>query len=101
MSTESKWAARVAEWRRSGVTAAEYCAGRDFSPGGLRYWSSRLKAQKAAKDARLARVVSSTDPTVADTAVVIEAGAVRIGVRCGFDPEVLRAVLLVLAAGSR
>ena len=100
MSTESKWAARVLEWRRSGLSAGEFCAGRDFSAGGLRYWSSRLKAEKAAKEVRLARIVPSSDPTVADTAVVIEAGAVRIGVRRGFDAEVLRAVLLVLAAGS-
>lgn len=32
-----------------------------------------------------------------DSAVVIEAGTLRIGVRRGFDPEVLRAVLLVVA----
>jgi hypothetical protein len=98
MSTESKWAARVADWRKSGLTATEFCDGKGFSAGGLRYWSSRLRSGKAGKEVRLARIVPSSDPTVADTAVLIEAGNVRIGVRRGFDPEVLRAVLLVLSA---
>ena len=96
MSTESKWAARVGEWRRSGLSAPAFCEGKEFTAGALRYWSSRLKAEKVVKEVRLARIVPSSDPTVPDTAVVIEAGAVRIGVRRGFDPEVLRAVLLVV-----
>ena len=125
--TESKWAARVAAWRASGQTAPAFCAGKDFKPGGLRYWASQLRKGKdaaptkdervargpqaaplpaAAKEAaplepvRLARVVRAAPPTPApETAIVIEVGAARLAVRRGFDREVLRAVVEVLGGG--
>jgi hypothetical protein len=40
--TEKRWAARVAEWKASGLTSTKYCEGRDFTPGGLRHWAYRL-----------------------------------------------------------
>jgi hypothetical protein len=125
--TESKWAARVAAWRASGQTAPEFCEGKDFKAGGLRYWASRLHKGKdatptrdervarvpqavqppaAAKEAsppgqvRLARVVRAARPAPApEAAVVIEVGAARLAVRRGFDRGVLRAVLEVLGGG--
>jgi hypothetical protein len=125
--TESKWAARVAAWRASGQTAPKFCEGKDFKPGGLRYWASQLRKGKdaaptkdervarvppaaqrpaAAKEAappepvRLARVVRAARPESApETAIVLEVGAARLAVRRGFDRDVLRAVLDVLGGG--
>lgn len=101
--TESKWAARVAEWRASGKSAPEFCKGKDFSPHGLHYWSSRLrKAEQGERGpaVRLARVVRQPRPAEAtETAIVIEIGKARLGVRRGFDAEVLRAVLELLGGG--
>jgi hypothetical protein len=98
--TEQRWAARVAEWRASGQTAPVFCKGKDFTPGGLRYWASRLgnAGQSArAKEVRIARVVRAPQPApTAETPIVIELGAARLGVRRGFDPEALRAVLDLL-----
>jgi len=89
------------DWRRSGLAAPEFCEGKEYTASGLRYWASRLKVVNTQpKEVRLARIVASSDPTAEDSAVVIEAGTLRIGVRRGFDPEVLRAVLLVVA-GAR
>ncbi len=97
------WAARVAEWRASGETAPTFCKGKDFSPGGLRYWASRLRKPGdgvAPKEVRIAQVVRTPQPApAAETPILIEVGAVRLGLRRGFDPEVLRAVLYVLGAG--
>jgi hypothetical protein len=42
MADRSEWARRVSEWRRSGLTAAEYCRGRDFAVSTLRWYSSQL-----------------------------------------------------------
>lgn len=95
------WAARVAEWRASGETAPTFCKGKEFTPGGLRYWASRLRkpGEGGCKEVRLARVVRTPQPApAAETPIVIEVGAARLGVRRGFDPEVLRAVLSVLGA---
>jgi hypothetical protein len=98
--TESKWAARVTAWRASGQTAPLFCVGKDFKPGGLRYWASRLRktepgAPKA--EVRLARVARGPrSREVAETPILIELGDARLGVRRGFDPGTLRAVLDVL-----
>jgi hypothetical protein len=95
---ESKWAARVEAWRASGETAPVFCKGKGFSPGGLRYWASRLGLGGQGvpgKPVRVARVVRAPAPA-AETPLVIEVGSARVGVRRGFDPEALRAVLEVL-----
>jgi len=108
--TESKWAARVGAWRASGETAPVFCVGKDFQPGGLRYWASRLHKivepvqavvePVQAKEVRLARVVRGTRPSLAEeTPIMIELGAARLGVRRGFDPDALRAVLALLGGG--
>jgi hypothetical protein len=98
--TETKWAGRVSAWRASGLTAPAFCVGKDFKPGGLRYWSSRLgngTGDSPGKAVRLARVVRGAGPTAAmETPIVIEVGGARVGVRRGFDPAVLGAVLDVL-----
>lgn len=95
--TEAKWAARVAAWRSSGQTAPKFCKGKEFSPGGLRYWSSRLGQGAAVDEVRMARVVREISaPEPMESPVVVEAGGVRVAVRRGFDRETLRAVLSVL-----
>ena len=98
--TETKWAGRVSAWRASGLTAPAFCVGKDFKPGGLRYWSSRLGkgvGSAPGKAVRLARVVRRAGPAEAmETPIVIELGSARVGVRRGFDPGVLSAVLGVL-----
>src|SRR3569833_1538882 len=102
--TEARWAARVADWRASGQTAPVFCKGKEFTPGGLRYWASRLRKPGeggAPKEVRIARVVRTSQPSpVVETPIVIGLGAARVGVRRGFDPEVLRAVREALG-GSR
>src|SRR5688572_22499751 len=58
--TEATWAARLEDWHTSGPTASAVCKDKDFSHGGLRYWTSLLRRTDAAtsiKAVRLARVV--------------------------------------------
>jgi len=97
-ATEAKWAARVEEWRSSGVSATEFSAGKGFSASGLRYWKSRLRRSGGRReDVRIARVVRAAHPGgVVDTPIVVELGRARVGVRRGFDAEALRGVLQVL-----
>jgi transposase len=100
MRTEAKWAARVAAWRSSGLSAAEFCTGKDFQVSGLRYWASRLRQVEAApqRDVRIARVVAPAAAAEAETPIVLEVAGVRIAVRRGFDREVLRDVIDTLAS---
>jgi|SRR5579884_65799 len=102
MTTERLWAERVAAWRSSGLSAPAFCAGKDFTASGLRYWSSRLRraAPTARTDVRIARVVSNSIATTNaadnDTAITIELGVARVGVRRGFDAPTLLRLLEVL-----
>jgi hypothetical protein len=105
------WARRVAEWKSSGLTSEAYCAGRNFTAGGLRHWSHRL-GKTVARDAerpsvRLARVVRRRTGTSsaargapveakADGRLVVEVGEARVVVARGFDAVMLGAVLDVL-----
>jgi len=61
--TKKKWARRVAAWRACGLSSSEFCAGRDFTAGGLRHWAHRLRRLEAGSEdqptppIRMARVV--------------------------------------------
>jgi len=96
MTLQAKWAERVAEWRESGLSADAFCQDKDYSGGALRGWACKLRRVGGSKEVRLARIVRASDPLAEDTPVLLETGAVRIAVRRGFDPEVLRAVLAVV-----
>lgn len=122
MDTEKKWARRVARWHSSGLTSTEFCAGRQYTAGGLRHWAHRLRERDAATAMKenappalhLLRVLrvperadsSATSATVTrtDATLTIELGGARIAVPAGFDCVTLRAVLDALAptgGGSR
>lgn len=116
--TSKKWARRVAAWRASGLSSTEFCSGRDYSAGGLRYWAHQLKKQGAAQESpapavRLARVVRAPGPQEAaqpspaegerqscaratSPSLVVETQGVSIGVPPGFDAATLASVLDVL-----
>ena len=96
-ATQAKWAARVSAWRSSGQTAPEFCKGKEFSPGGLRYWSSRLGRGEVVSEVRMARVVRAVPALEPITSpIVVEVGGACIAVQRGSDQEAWRAVLAVL-----
>jgi hypothetical protein len=102
--TETKWSERVREWKASGQTAKEFAASRDFKPSTLVYWASCLRTGASGSGRRkklelerrvpMARVVRVAAP--ADGAIFVTVGAARVAVRAGFDPVLLRQVVLAL-----
>jgi hypothetical protein len=120
MSRRAVWVKRVQAWKGSGRSAAEFCQGKSFAEGTLRWWGSRLKrledeeseatagATQGPAEVRLARVVRSQGQAVADEhsvgeVVVIESArhAMRIAVRRGTDRETLAMVVEVLGLGGQ
>ena len=109
MADEKSWAKRVTEWQASGLTAAEYCAGREFTVTALYWWSSRLRKAGLEKGSprrsiRMARVVRRTSREAAPTesglelaVVLIERGDARVFVPPGVDRATLAIVLEALA----
>lgn len=43
MANAATWKRRLAEWRASGLTAAEFAAGREYAASTLTWWSWRLR----------------------------------------------------------
>jgi hypothetical protein len=111
MAKASEWAARVAEWRASGVTAKDFCAGRGYAPSSLLGWSSRLGREKKRSEqtrakrstVRFARVVRSGPHRSAEVpaALLVEVGGARIHVNGRADSEALRAVFDALRLSAR
>jgi transposase len=121
MSRRAVWVKRVQAWRASGRSAAEFCQGKSFAEGTLRWWVSRLKrladeeaeagapdTAEGAAEVRLARVVRSPGQAVSDErstgeVVVIESvrHAMRIAVSRGTDRETLAMVVEVLGLGGQ
>lgn len=106
----------MAEWKASGLTAAEFTAGKGYAAATLKWWSSRFNTGDAvASSARrdeprpsgvlsLVRLIpkegaaNAAVATPAETPVVLDFGRARLELRRGFDAETLRAVLGVLDA---
>jgi transposase len=102
MADTTIWIKRVAAWRASGQTAAEYCERQGLVLSALRYWAQRARREQEATAAvavpvRLARVERAR-PSAELVPVVIEVGGARISVARGFDRATLATVLEVLGA---
>lgn len=109
MADTKLWKKRVEEWRASGLTSPKFCAGRDFTAGGLRHWAHRLRrmeevrARQAREPVRLARVVrapvAAAPPRPREpvgSGLLLKAQGVSIAVRPGFCAATLASVLEVL-----
>ena len=106
MAKASEWSQRVAAWQASGLSAREFCVGRDYPAKSLQWWSSRLRHRRVALPASadampLARVVrrAGEAPPMA-TSIVVEVSGARVEVRAGVDRAALQLVLEVLSAAS-
>jgi hypothetical protein len=120
MASRAEWAERVEQWRRSGQTSEAFCAGKDFTPGGLRKAASLMERAGGAPNrtttvrvAKVTRVRRRQSTAVAPTAqpgatggdaeVTVELGGACVAVRRGCDSSTLRTVLeaLMQVGGGR
>ena len=106
MAKAAEWSARVAAWQASGLRAAEFCKGKDYSPKGLQWWSSHLRrasgrARKPVQAApRLARVMRAAKamPERPNKSLVVEVDGARVEVPVGADLALLAVVFNALRA---
>jgi transposase len=115
MATAQEWKTRIAHWKASGLTAAEFGAKHGLLGRQLHNWAYRLRLTKAssatpkqtelrkAHPVRLLRVLSQRHPQSTDRAA-LESSGVRlimsgaiIDLRPGFDAKTLRTVLALVA----
>lgn len=101
MGKEAEWAQRVAEWRSSGLTAAEFCASHDYSAKTLWYWSSKLgRASRSAtrtSSVRLVRVKrQQAAPTPSASSISLEVAGAKLTLHGHVDEVALRTVVVTL-----
>lgn len=112
MADTEQWKKRVEAWRSSGLSAAEYCKGQEFTAGTLYRWSSglaRTGGSEAVHAVPLVRVVRETKlaPAVPGHlappagAVLLEVHGTRVWVPPGADVATVGVVLEALRAGGR
>ena len=93
---KAQWVERIAAWRASGETAAQFASSQGYSAGSLRWWSSRLGRAAKARPVALARVEVPKRVAAASSGVRVDVGGARVEVDSGFDCDVLRAVVSTL-----
>jgi hypothetical protein len=111
MADAATWRNRVAAWRASGQTAAEYSKQHGLTLSSLQRWSHRLRreapdppaAAAAIRLARVERVAVSSEPTAPATVpgVVVEISGARVRVERGADSATVAMVLAALGVGGR
>jgi transposase len=107
MANAELWRKRVADWRASGLSAAEYCKGQEFTTGPLYRWSSRL-AETARSEAgavlpmvRLVSAPAAVEAAPRTAQVIIEVQGARVLVPPGADVATVGVVLEVLGVAGR
>ena len=100
------WAARIADYRASGMTMSAWCAANHCTIDQLKYWLYKAKNMPPSPS-------STSSPrwvplTVADghpkadvsSSLVVCVGQARIELHAGFDPGLLREVVRALGEAS-
>lgn len=107
MTRASEWAERVASWRASGQSAAEFCRGRPYTKESLYAWSSSLKRKQVEANVRsakitLARVVRAPTPAheSRDLSVVVTTNRGQLELRGPLDAQMVQAMVAMLTSES-
>lgn len=101
------WAARIADFRASGLTMSAWCAANHCTIDQLKYWLYKAKnlpsSPSSASPTRwVPLMVTDPHPTTDDAppSLVVCIGKARIELQNGFDPGLLRDVVRVLWESS-
>lgn len=98
------WRKRVAQWRRSGLTAEQFCAREGLASNTLRHWSWRLGREQRDEGAEAIKFVKIEPPSRGRSgSLVVELGDAsdRIRIESTIERSVLEMVIDVLDARRR
>lgn len=99
-----EWAKRIAEWRKSGLTGAEFAQRIGVKEATLRHWKWQLARTRPLQQSRPAtpsalgfvEISPDMEPSAEDPFEVELAGGVRLRVPQRFDVAALKHLLAVL-----
>lgn len=93
------WKARVADYRASGQTAAEWCVAHQVTTQQLRYWMRKYKdgdQNESGRSSQWVAVNMDEQPSKTESTIRVMVGSVSIEVRSGFNPSLLFDVVKAL-----
>ena len=88
------WPAKLADWRRSGLSIAAWCRNNAVSYHTFLYWRKRLDDRRPDTGTFL-QLCPPADPEP----IALECNGVFVHVPVGFDPGLLRDILALLKGG--
>ncbi len=91
----------LAQWRRSGLSAAAFCAREGYSQTRLRYWLERLGEQRGARATSVSFVPVAWENCGRGRQIEIERQGVVVRVREDLDVEHVARLVAALAAAER
>ena len=100
-ANQAVWTERIQAWRSSGVSAAQFVRGKDFTASALLYWSKRVEAEGKARFLRVVPAGSVPAPEEPRSDLVLEVRGVAIRIRREFDPKLLVDVIRVLTGSAQ
>lgn len=92
-----QWRERMARWRQSGTTIAEFCRHEGVSKTAFYGWRRKLDAEPASAAMEFIQVA----PPAIGGVIELEVGDVVVRLRPGFEASDLRAVLTALGWSPR
>lgn len=98
LQVRETWRERIAAFRASGQTGAQWCAAHQVKEHQLWYWVSRFRAaavEQSSGPEFLPVHVEVSKPTEGPP-LLVHVGAVAIEIRPGYDPQLLRHLLQTL-----
>jgi transposase len=103
MASRAQWERRVAQWRRSGLTAEVFATQQGFNVHTFRGWCSALRRPTArAAEPGFVRLVAvdhaPARPVESGTIEVVLTSGRVVRVRQGFDASLLRDIVTALEA---
>ncbi|WP_083932131.1 IS66 family insertion sequence element accessory protein TnpA [Cohnella laeviribosi] len=100
------WAARIADYRASGLTMSAWCAANQCTKDQLKYWLYKAKNMTPSPSTDSSTrwvpltVADSQPKAPVSSALVVCVGQSRIELHPGFDPRLLREVVHALGEAS-
>jgi len=93
-----QWAARIVEYRSSGLTLKSWCAAHDCTVDQMKYWlykSNRATSVSSTQVApRFVPVAVKDEDQI--SSLVLRIGQAQIELHAGFDPKLLREIVRAL-----
>lgn len=98
--SKAEWARYLAEWRRSGLSQAEYCTRNNLNPRSLSGWKAKLERDD--ESAEFIEIGARQIAALEDEGhIELFLDGIRIRLRESIDPGRLRSIMLALSGCAR